>query len=197
MAESRSKKSDESAGGVNKPSGDVVVHEIDGIQELDNNLPNWWLATFFLTIVFGIGYYYYYEVFDGEPLGHAYRRELAERLEASGQGAQVTAAMLEDLSQDAAKMSEAAALFTSTCASCHGPNGGGTVGPNLTDDFWMHGGSPEQIYTSIHDGYPTKGMPEWGKQLGEAKIPMLTAYLMTLRGTNVAGGKAPQGDKYP
>ncbi len=180
-----------------KPLDEVVVHEVDGIQELDNNLPNWWLATFFLTIVFGIGYYYYYEVFDGEPSARAYRRELAERMAAQGQSAPVTADMLEDLSHDGVKMGESAALFTSTCASCHGPGGGGTVGPNLTDNFWLHGGSPEKIYASIRDGYPTKGMPEWGKQLGEAKIPMLTAYVLNLRGTNVAGGKAPQGEKFP
>lgn len=173
-----------------------VVHEVDGIRECDNRLPNWWLFTFFATIAFGACYFLYYDVLDGEPLGRAYRRELAQRLEAQGKSAPVTAAMLEDLSHDGAAMGEAAALFEKTCASCHQANGAGAVGPNLTDDYWLHGGAPEQIFASIHDGYVAKGMPAWGAQLGEAKIPKLAAYVVGMRGTNVAGGKAPQGEKY-
>lgn len=175
--------------------GEAVVHEVDGIQELDNKLPNWWLATFYVAILFGIGYYFYYDIFDGEPQARVYRREMAQRMEAQGKSVPITAALLEDMSHDSAAMGEAASLFAKTCASCHGGNGGGAVGPNLTDDYWLHGGGAERIFASINDGYPAKGMPAWGAQLGQAKIAPLAAYVLSMRGKNVVGGKAPQGEK--
>lgn len=175
---------------------DQVVHEVDGIQEYDNKLPNWWLTTLYATMVFAVGYWFYYDVFEaGEPPPRAYRREMAERLEKQGKSAPVTEAALQDLTHDSAAVAEGAKLFSTTCTPCHGPNGGGTVGPNLTDAFWLHGGSAEQIHKSILEGYPAKGMPAWGQQLGEKRIPVLTAYVLGLKDTNVAGGKAPQGDK--
>lgn len=175
---------------------DQVVHEVDGIQEYDNKLPNWWLTTLYATMAFAVGYWFYYGVFEaGESPPQAYRREMAQRLESQGKSVPVTEATLLDMSRDSAVMAEGAKLFASTCTPCHGPAGGGTVGPNLTDDYWLHGGTAEEIHKSIVSGYPAKGMPAWGQQLGEKRIPALTAYLLGMRGTNVAGGKEPQGDK--
>lgn len=175
-----------------------VVHEIDGIQEYDNILPRWWLTTFYGSIVFAVGYFFYYDVFAaGELPAREYRREMAQRMEAQGQSAPVTEASLMDMTHDSAVMAEGAKMFAASCTPCHGPNGGGTVGPNLTDEFWLHGGSAEQIHKSISDGYPAKGMPAWSQQLGEKRIPALTAFVLGMKGTNVAGGKAPQGDKAP
>jgi len=176
---------------------DQVVHEVDGIQEYDNVLPRWWLFTLYASIVFAAGYWFYYDGFEaGEPPPRAFRREMAQRLEAQGKSAPVTEAALTDLMHDPAAMAEGAKLFASTCTPCHGPGGGGTVGPNLTDEFWLHGGSPEEIHRSISAGYPAKGMPAWGQQLGDKRIPPITAYVLGLRGTNAPGGKAPQGEKY-
>lgn len=175
---------------------DQVVHEIDGIQEYDNNLPNWWLMTLFGSIVFAAAYWFYYDIFEaGEPPPRAFRREMAEIAARQGKDVVMTESALLDLAHDPAVVAEGAKLFATSCSACHGPNGGGTVGPNLTDDFWIHGGTAEQIHHSISEGYPAKGMPAWGTALGAKRIPALTAYVLGMRGTNAAGGKAPQGDK--
>jgi cytochrome c oxidase cbb3-type subunit 3 len=86
-------------------------------------------------------------------------------------------------------------VFASTCAACHRADGGGNIGPNLTDAYWLHGSKPENIYSCVHDGVPNKGMPTWGPVLGEDKVETVVAYVLTLRNTNVPGGKAPQGEK--
>ncbi len=186
--------SERDGSGVELP--DQVVHEVDGIQEYDNKLPNWWLTTLYATMVFAVGYWFYYDVFEaGEPPPRAYRREMAQRLESQGKGAPVSEAALQDMTHDSALVAEGAKLFATSCTSCHGPGGGGTVGPNLTDDFWLHGATAEQIHKSILEGYAAKGMPAWGQQLGAKRIPAITAYVLGLQGTNVAGGKPPQGDK--
>ena len=175
-----------------------VVHSTgDGIEEYDNHLPNWWLLTFFGAVVFGMGYWFYFQVFQvGEASQAQWRREVAEIAAKSGQNIPVTSQQLVDLSKDPAVLAEGKALFTSTCIACHGPAGGGVVGPNLTDEYWLHGGAPDQIYASVRDGVAIKGMPAWGPQLGVTRVQAVTAYVLTLRNTNVPGGKPPQGDKF-
>jgi cytochrome c oxidase cbb3-type subunit 3 len=86
-------------------------------------------------------------------------------------------------------------IFAAACAPCHGADGGGRIGPNLTDAYWLHGGSPESIQRSVHDGWVDKGMPAWGPSLGEYRVREVAAYVVSLRGTNVAGGKPPQGTR--
>jgi cytochrome c oxidase cbb3-type subunit III len=174
---------------------DRVIHEVDGIQEYDNQLPNWWLATLFISIVFAVGYFYVYHQGQLTDLPNAAYQKESERLaaeEAKRTGV-VTSAALLSLSRDGTKVSEGKATFESTCAACHRADGGGNIGPNLTDGFWLHGGSPENIYTTISKGVADKGMAAWGPQLGSDRVQAVTAYILTLRGTNVAGGKAPQG----
>lgn len=174
---------------------DRVIHEVDGIQEYDNQLPNWWLATLFISIVFAVGYFYVYHQGQLTDLPNAAYQKESERLaaeEAKRTGV-VTSAALLSLSRDGTKVSEGKSAFESTCAACHRADGGGNIGPNLTDGFWLHGGSPENIYTTISKGVADKGMAAWGPQLGSDRVQAVTAYILTLRGTNVAGGKAPQG----
>jgi len=176
---------------------DRVIHEVDGIEEFDNHLPNWWLATLFGAIAFACMYWFYFHVFDlGEQPARAYRREMAALAEKQGKDVAVTGEALVDMSKDAAVVADGAAVFTSTCVACHAANGGGNVGPNLTDEFWLHGGSPEQIYQSVRDGYPAKGMPAWGPQLGGRRVQAAAVYVLTLRNSNVPGGKPPQGEKF-
>jgi len=172
-----------------------VVHVVDGIEEYDNHLPNWWLLTLYGAIVFAVGYWGYYHTFAaGELPTQAYRRELAEMAERLGKSVPLTEAALVDMSKDPQALAEGQQLFVATCAACHGANGGGTVGPNLTDTAWLHGGNAEAILKSVQEGYPQKGMPAWGAQLGSRKTPLVTAYVLSLRNTNVPGGKPPQGE---
>jgi cytochrome c oxidase cbb3-type subunit III len=169
----------------------------DGIEEYDNRLPNWWLATFYGAILFGVGYWFYFQVFQvGETTQAAWRREVAEIAAKSGQNIVVTSQQLVDLSKDPAVLAEGKQIFTTTCVACHAASGGGIVGPNLTDEYWLHGGAPDQIFTTVRDGVAIKGMPAWGPQLGITRVQAVTAYVLTLRNTNVPGGKPPQGDKF-
>lgn len=177
-----------------------VVHEVDGIQELDNRLPLWWLWSLYGTIVFGALYWIVYEVshFAPEP-GEIYAAEVekaradeAERIKKSGA---VTGEGLVALSKDPATLATGKDVFVKTCVPCHRDDGGGTVGPNLTDAFWIHGGTPEKIYATVKDGVLDKGMPAWGAQLGPERVQAVVAYVLTLTNTNVPGGKAPQGER--
>jgi cytochrome c oxidase cbb3-type subunit 3 len=177
-----------------------IIHEYDGIQEQDNNLPTWWLYTLYLAIVFGVGYWFHYHVFQSGPSSQEeYRREMASvwaaeaaRARAAGE---MTPETLVALSRDEATVNEGRQVFATTCVACHGPNGGGTIGPNLTDAFWINGSAPDRIYRTVLDGVPARGMPAWGAQLGNERVQAVTAYVLTLRNTNVAGGKAPQGER--
>jgi cytochrome c oxidase cbb3-type subunit 3 len=175
-----------------------VVHTTgDGIEEFDNRLPNWWLMTFFGAIVFSVGYWFYFQVFQvGEGSQAAWRREVAEIAARSGQNIPVSGQQLVDMSKDPSVLTEGKQIFATTCVACHLINGGGSVGPNLTDEYWIHGGTPEEIYATVKDGVPAKGMAAWGPQLGVTRVQAVTAYVLTLRNTNVQGGKPPQGEKF-
>ncbi len=176
-----------------------VIHEIDGIEEYDNKLPNWWLYTLFGSIVFSLGYWFVYHTTGiGNLPNAAYEAELDRAAAAQGANTKVvpiTTEALSALAKDRGTVARGKQVFGSTCVACHRADGGGVVGPNLTDDFWLHGGAADKIYKSVSDGVPDKGMPAWGKQLGPERVQALTAYLLTLRGTNVPGGKAAQGER--
>jgi len=95
---------------------------------------------------------------------------------------------------DPAALAAGKDIFAANCAPCHGAGAGGQIGPNLTDAFWLHGGRPEDILHSVHDGWAQKGMPAWGLVLGEDKVRAVVAYVVSLKDTNVAGGKPPEGE---
>lgn len=176
-----------------------VIHEIDGIEEYDNKLPNWWLYTLFGSIVFSFGYWFIYQTTGiGDLPRAAYEAELDRAAAAEAGNAKlvpITAEALTALAKDRGIVARGKQVFTSTCVACHRADGGGVVGPNLTDDFWLHGGAADKIFKSVNDGVPDKGMPAWGKQLGPERVQAVTAYVLTLRGTNAAGGKAAQGER--
>jgi len=178
---------------------DRVLHEIDGIQEYDNKLPNWWLYTLFGGIAFAVGYWYWYESARiGQSPAEAYQAEMDRA--AAEQASQLTVGeatpeSLAALAKDPNAVALGKQVFASTCAPCHRNDGGGNVGPNLTDDFWLHGSAPEKIYKTISSGVPDKGMPAWQPQLGALKTQAVTAYVLGLKGTNVPGGKPPQGER--
>jgi cytochrome c oxidase cbb3-type subunit 3 len=180
------------------PTENKVIHEIDGIEEYDNKLPNWWLYILYGSIVFAFGYWFVYHVagFADLPLA-AYEAE-QDKAAAAGPkktGGVVTAETLTTLAKDRGTVAQGKRVFSQTCAPCHRADGGGVVGPNLTDEFWLHGGAPDKIYKTITEGVPDKGMVAWGPQLGPDRVQAVTAYVISIRGTNVSNGKAPQGER--
>jgi cytochrome c oxidase cbb3-type subunit 3 len=177
-----------------------VIHEVDGIQEYDNKLPNWWLYTLYGTILFGCGYWFHYQTSGFGDLPRA-EWQIDQDKAAAVQAARIKAAgvmtpeALISLSKDKGTLEQGKVVFTATCVACHRADGGGVVGPNLTDDFWLHGAAPDKVYKTISTGVPDKGMPAWLPQLGPDRVQAVTAYVISLRGTNVPNGKAPQGDR--
>ncbi len=177
-----------------------IVHVYDGIEEADNRLPNWWLMTLYGTILFGIGYWFYYHEFDVEPTTSE-----QYALDAVAQGSMDVAEESELLALvgDPAAVAEGREAYATTCAACHGDQAQGVIGPNLTDDRWLHGGDPVAIYTSIRGGITaddalirgSAGMPAWGPQLGEDRVRAVVAYLLSIRDTNVSG-REPEGEVY-
>ena len=172
---------------------DRVVHEIDGIEEYDNQLPRWWLYSLYATVVFAAGYWFVYHsgAFADSP-HQAYQTELAQKAKETGT---VSPELLSALASNPSVVEQGKQVFTATCVACHRSDGGGNVGPNLTDEYWLHGGAPDRIYKTVSDGVPDKGMPAWKPQLGGERVQAVTAYLITLKNKNVPGGKAPQGTR--
>jgi cytochrome c oxidase cbb3-type subunit 3 len=167
-----------------------IVHVYDGIEEADNNLPLWWLFTFYLGIVVAVFYWFSYEGFHlAQNPGEAYGAEMSRRAAAGGV---VTDDILDAIASDPAQVARGRGIFEQHCVVCHAAQAQGNIGPNLTDAMWLHGGAPTDIHTTIRDGVTSKGMPNWGPPLGAASVRSLTAYVLSIRGTNVPG-KAPEG----
>ncbi|MCB9185187.1 MAG: c-type cytochrome [Flavobacteriales bacterium] len=183
----------------------LMDHEYDGIMELDNKLPPWWLYMFYFTIVFGVVYVGYYHFADGLSQEEEY---LAEMAEAEEQKAAFLASSANNVDEtNATVLTDAAALangkekFESLCVACHGPTGGSTqnppgVGPNLTDEYWMHGGGVKNIFKTIKYGVPAKGMISWEAQLSPRQIQEVASYIISLQGSNPENAKEPQGEKW-
>lgn len=174
----------------------VLDHDYDGIQEYDNRLPNWWLYTLYGAIVFALGYWIYYQTFSVgrmpvQNLVAANAKAARLQLERMGE-AELTDESLTLVSQVPERVTAGRAVFTQFCVVCHGEQGQGNVGPNLTDGYWIHGAAPTNIWTTVTNGVPAKGMAAWGNQLGPARVQDVVAYVLTIRNTNVPG-KAPEG----
>lgn len=181
----------------NSKNDHLLEHSYDGIQEYDNPLPRWWVWIFWATIVFALAY-----AFDvtGRMKGPGRLKEYeAQMAEAAKRWPAATGtadpAVLVALARDPRAVAAGKATFTTTCAPCHRPDGGGLIGPNLTDDYWIHGGTLPQIQNTISVGVLDKGMPQWGKMLKPEQINDVTAYVASLRGTHPPNPKAPQGAK--
>jgi cytochrome c oxidase cbb3-type subunit 3 len=177
---------------VSRHRDDVLDHEADGIREFDNDLPRWWLYGFYLTIAFAGAYLVNYHVLPRPIVGHAgveaeYRAEMAAAAPAKGaatSGAAVAAALTD--ADSLGKGQELFASATSLCSSCHRPDLGGLVGPNLTDTQWVHGCSSTEVVHSIKTGYPTRGMLPYGggPRLDDQQVLQLASYILSRRGSN-------------
>jgi cytochrome c oxidase cbb3-type subunit 3 len=174
-------------------------HNYDGIEELDNHLPNWWLATLYGSIVFAIAYFGYYVIGDGPSLVQEYEHARQESQYAAylrGDGNKgPTEEQLLAVYKDPGRRKEGQAVFAARCVPCHGDHAQGGIGPNLTDDYWLHGGKLVEIAHTVSNGVADKGMPPWGPVLKDREIESVVAYIRSLRGSNPAGAKAPQGER--
>lgn len=175
-------------------------HDFDGIRELDNRIPPWFNYLFVGTVIFAFVYMLDYHVLNLSPLsGSEYVTEMQSAeiqkriaLAADGEIDENTLTVLRD--DTSIKMGKE--NFQKYCISCHGPEGGGIVGPNLTDKYWIHGGSIKNVYTTIKMGVPAKGMISWQLVFSQKQMQQLASYVLSLQGSNPLGGKAPEGALY-
>ena len=178
----------------------LLDHDYDGIRELDHPLPKWWLFTFYLTIAFAIPYYLTHTFFGAKTINEELKEDMKEVSELQAdylkrKGGFVLAEF-EKVKADPKTPKIAKKIFKRKCKACHLKDGGGSVGPNLTDEYWIHGdGSIQSNYEILYHGVVDKGMPEWGTTLGKEKIYAVLTILDEIRNTKVPGGKEPQGEK--
>jgi cytochrome c oxidase cbb3-type subunit 3 len=170
-----------------------IVHVYDGIEEADNLLPRWWLYSLYAAMAFSVVYWFYYEEFEVAPgLQQAYYQEKAREAEKTGNDPS-DQELVAELGTPA--VDEGKKVFAANCVPCHESQGQGKIGPNLTDNAWLHGGDPAQIWKTIQQGVPAKGMPPWGPALGRLGVTQATLFVLSIRNTNVSG-KAPEGEPY-
>lgn len=174
----------------------LLDHNYDGIQELDHPLPRWWLMTFIGTIVFSIVYVSYYWL--GPGLSSKQLLDIAMKdLEARRPKETAVVITESDMKKSAGSedpLKLGAKVFTSRCAPCHGANAQGVIGPNLTDEFWIHGkGSLSDIAKVVHDGVLDKGMPAWAEVISPEELKDVVLYVKSVAGTHPPNPKAPQG----
>jgi cytochrome c oxidase cbb3-type subunit 3 len=176
----------------------LLDHEYDGIREYDNPMPRWWLATLWLTIIFSVLYALNVIPTVGSGPGRIAEYEAAVAVGDSIAAAHNPVAAIDEagllaVARDPAKLAEGRATFASTCSPCHAADGGGNIGPNLTDRYWIHGGRPMDVLRTVNTGVLEKGMPAWGQTLNPEQVIAVAAYVTTLRGTMPAAPKTPQG----
>lgn len=183
---------------IEKEESIILSHNYDGIRELDNKLPPWWLYLFYVTIVFGVVYMLHYHVLNTGPSSseeYVQEVEFAQAQLAASAGMRVTEETVQFLT-DAGALSSGKDIYTKNCAACHGQKGEGLVGPNLTDDYWIHGGGIKNVYKIIQNGVVEKGMLAWKSQLSPSQMQDVGSYVLSLKGTNPPNAKAPQGEKF-
>ncbi|QAA81244.1 c-type cytochrome [Aequorivita sp. H23M31] len=177
----------------------VLDHNYDGIRELDNNLPPWWVYMFYASIVFAVIYLLRYHVFDGTTQIEEYQIELAQAKadfeEYKKNNKDLIDANTVELLTDSKDLAAGKVIFGENCVACHKDDGGGGIGPNLTDEYWILGGGIKDVYHTISEGgRPGKGMIPWKSDLKPLEIAQVASYVISLGGTTPADPKAPEGD---
>lgn len=179
----------------------ILDHEYDGIKELDNPLPRWWLMTFYITIVFAVIYFAYYEFLGGPDSDQRLATEMTRiRTEQAKVAEEAEEKMATKdyaaLVTNQEVLEKGKAEFMLKCMACHGDKAQGLIGPNLTDDYWIHGdGTVPAILKVMNDGVPDKGMPPWKGLIPPDLQEDVAVYVYSLHGSNPPGAKAPQGEK--
>ncbi|WP_142783609.1 cbb3-type cytochrome c oxidase N-terminal domain-containing protein [Changchengzhania lutea] len=180
--------------------GEIILdHNYDGIKELDNDLPPWWLYGFYLTIIFAAVYLLKYHVFNGDNQIDELETELAEARVAI-EDYKKTAKNLVDINTvtlltEASDLGAGKAIFEANCVACHMADGGGGIGPNLTDEHWILGGDIKSVFRTVSEGGRSgKGMIAWKQQLKPLEMAQVSSYVLTFQGTTPANPKAAEGD---
>lgn len=185
---------------IEKEEDIMLDHDYDGIKELDNSLPPWWKYGFYLTILISVVYVYYYHMGGNGPSSYQEYIAEVEKGEKEKEAYLATAANNVDENTvtmlDATGVASGQTIFQSSCAACHAGDGGGGVGPNLTDEYWLHGGSIADIFKSIKYGWPDKGMKSWKDDFSPKQIAELTSYIRSIKGIKTAAPKEKQGEVY-
>jgi cytochrome c oxidase cbb3-type subunit III len=182
-------------------SGDIREHAYDGIQEYDNPMPGWWVWLFYICIIFAPIYMLGVHVFDFIPTyeedlasGQAEIAEMRATHEEANPAPTIDAAALEAYIGDVDQIAAGSATFSTRCAVCHGDVAQGLIGPNLTDEYWIHGRDAEAVFGIITDGVIEKGMTPWSGILAPEERAQLVAFIRSLEGSEPAGAKAPEGE---
>ncbi|WP_420150614.1 cbb3-type cytochrome c oxidase N-terminal domain-containing protein [Spirosoma sp.] len=178
----------------------VMEHAYDGIAELDNPTPPWFMGLFYGTIAFAVVYWLVFHTFrTGSIMETEYTQEMAVAEKARAEYIKLVAGKINEntvtLLTDKKGIETGKTLFNQYCTACHGQNGEGKVGPNLTDEYWLHGGDIKAVFHTITEGVPEKGMISWKKQLNPLQVQQVSSYVLSLQGTKPAGAKEPQGEK--
>jgi len=179
---------------------DVLLdHDYDGIKELDNVLPPWWVYLFYATIFFSVVYLVRFHIVKEYDQDSEFATEMAiaqaEVAKYKTTAPDVTNVDNVVLITEAADLAKGKALYESSCAACHRADGGGGIGPNLTDDHWILGGGIKNVFNTIMEGgREGKGMVPWKATIKPADIQKIASYVLTLRGSNPPGAKAAEGD---
>lgn len=179
----------------------LLEHDYDGIRELDNDLPPWWKYGFYLTIVVAVVYMLHFHVLGtGDLQLKEYEKDMAQAKLAVDEYMRNSANNVDEntvkLLTEQTDIATGKDVFIANCAACHGKAGEGSVGPNLTDEYWLHGGSIPDVFKSIKYGWVEKGMKSWKEDLSPMQIAQITSFIKTLKGTNPANAKAAQGDLF-
>lgn len=185
---------------IEKEKDIMMDHEFDGIRELDNTIPPWFNILFYGTIVIAVLYMLNYHVFKMSGLSaEEYNDEMKvaamQREELIRTGAFINENTVKLMTDDAT-IYEGKTIFNTNCSACHGTTGAGLIGPNLTDDYWIHGGGVVNIFKTVKYGVPVKGMISWQNQLNPKQMQAVANYILTLKGTNPPNAKQPEGTIY-
>ena len=182
-----------------KEKDELLDGNYDGIQEFDNDLPRWWVNMFWLTTVFGLGYLLWMHVIRDNTQHEQLAKDLAEleqfrnAISAKSESASISEESLVALVSNQAALSKGKEVYSGKCAVCHGAEGQGLIGPNMTDNYWIHGAKALEMRKTILIGVPEKGMLAWNGLLTDDEINSVIAYLWTLRGSNPPNPKAAEG----
>jgi cytochrome c oxidase cbb3-type subunit III len=173
----------------------LLDHDYDGIQELDNPLPRWWVIMFYLCILFSVVYVCFYWIGSGLSIEEDFQAKRQKQEQKNKPDSGVSLA-INDVKATASVIAQGKQIYAQKCSSCHKADGGGMIGPNLTDDYWINGnGSRSAILKTVKDGVPEKGMISWGPLLSADDLNAVVIYVETLKGSHPKNAKGPEGQK--